>query len=69
MQFHTGGRLTMAGPKGSVDVTYSFPSDNTLEMKKPGATAGIRYQVEFASPNEAVLIEGDGQRMVLKRVN
>lgn len=69
MTFAPGGKLTVAGPKGSVDVTYSFPTDRTVEMKKPGAATGIRYQVDFPSLQEVVLTEANGQRMALKRVN
>lgn len=60
--------MTMAGPSGSVDLTYSVPSDRVLEMKKPGGAKALRYQMEFVSPQEVVLIEANGQRMNLRRV-
>ena len=68
MEFHPHGRLTMAGPNGSVDVTYTFQGD-ILVMKKPGAAAGVRHTLESVSNEEAVLVGEDGEKMTLRRVN
>ena len=67
MEFHRDGRLTMAGPNGSVDVTYAFTTDNTFEMRKPGARAGVLFSVESISKQEVVLVDADGERKTLRR--
>ena len=67
IDFRENGSATMAGPNGSYEVQYLVLDQHVIEIKKPGGTSAIRWQILSVGAQELVIRDAEGKEVKLRR--